>query len=71
MFKDMLYQEGSFVSAGLTEVVFGLNNIYSSSVGRVIGVKVTGGIRKRLFLFILDPLQTYLKLFEYQCQVPE
>lgn len=70
MFKDMLYQEGSLVSSGLTEVAFGLNNIYSSSFGRITGVKVTGGIRKPLF-FLLDPLWTYLKLFKCQCQVPE
>lgn len=50
----------------LTEVVFRSNNTYSSSVGRVIGVKATGGIRKPLLLFLLDPLQTYPKLFKYQ-----
>lgn len=34
-------------------------------------MKVTGGTRKPLFLFLLDPLETYLKLLEFQCQVPE
>lgn len=58
----MLHQV-SFVSARLTGVVFGLNNIYSSSFGRVVGVTVvTGGIKKTQLIF-LDPLKTYLKLF--------
>lgn len=47
----MLYRKSSFVPAGLNEVVIGLNNIYKCYVWRVIVVKVTGGMRKPVFLF--------------------
>lgn len=35
----MLHQI-TFVSARLTGILFGLNNIYSSSFGRIVGVTV-------------------------------